>query len=58
MKNAQIINDGVKINAAESERTVALNVGVHVVFQVSTDWSFLGSVFLLQLCLHIGFWPG
>lgn len=58
MKNVQIINNGVKVNAAESERTVALNAGVHVVFQVSTDGSFLGSVFLLQLCLHIGFWTG
>lgn len=32
MKSIQIINRGVKINAAESERTVALNVGVRVVF--------------------------
>lgn len=25
---------------------------------VPSDWSFLGSVILLRLCLHIGLWQG
>lgn len=58
MENIQIRNHRVKINTAESGRAGALNVGVRSVFQVSTDWSFPGSVFLLELCLRVGFWQG
>lgn len=56
-ENIQIVNRGIKINTADSERPVALHVGGPFSFpSVLSDWSFLGSVFLPQFCLHSGVW--